>query len=178
MPVASKIVLTAGLALVMSSPSLWAQQGAAKGEAKAVSETVLLLEFTASDVKMAGDVVPNLLGMGQEKQLSRLEVSNLDAEISYIEGALVFQEFKTFSVWREDRMESFFQPIGGVNDLEMTLRIFRPELLAQSDVHGLGSISDVSVSYRNTGNDSAGDADIDAVTVICPGEQADCKPSN
>ena len=178
MPVSLKIVLTAGLALMMSASSLLAQQDAAQGEATPVSKTVLVLEFTASDVKMAGDVVPNLLEMGQEKQLSRLEVSDLDAEVSYIEGALVFQEFEAFSLWREDRMESFFQPVGGMEDLEMTLHIFRPELLAQSDVHGTGALSDVSVSYRNTGNDSAGDADIDAVTVICPGDQADCKPSN
>lgn len=178
MPVASKTVLTAGLALVASTSSLWAQQDAAQGESTAAWETVLVLEFSATDVTMAGDVVPDLLEMGQEKQLSRLDVADLGAEISRVEGALVFQEFEAFSLWREDKMESFFQPVGGVSDLKMSLRIFRPELLAQSNVPGMDPIDDVSVSYRNTGNDSAGDADIDAVTVICPGEQADCKPSN
>ncbi|WP_370159307.1 hypothetical protein [Limimaricola soesokkakensis] len=116
--------------------------------------------------------------MGREKQLSRLEVPDLGAEISRVEGALVFQEFEAFSLWREDKMESFFQPVGGVSDLKMSLRIFRPDLLAQSNVPGMDPIGDVAVSYSNTGNESAGDADIDAVTVICPGDQADCKPSN
>lgn len=178
MPFASKTVLTSGLALVMSSSSLWAQQDAAPSAPTAASEVVIVLEFTVPDVEMAGDVVPDLLKMSQEKQLSRLEVSDLGAEIIGVEGALVFQEFEAFSLWREDRMESFFQPVGGMNDLEMSLRIFRPELLAQSAVPGMDSIGDVSVSYHNTGNDSAGDADIDAVTVICPDDQADCNPSN
>ncbi|MCZ4260608.1 hypothetical protein O4G76_07105 [Limimaricola sp. G21655-S1] len=178
MPVASKTVLTAGLALVASTSSLWAQQDAAQGEPTAGWDTVLVLEFVAPEVRVAGDVVPDLLEMGREKQLSRLEVPDLGAEISRVEGALMFQEFEAFSLWRKDKMESFFQPVGGVNDLDMSLRIFRPELLAQSNVPGMDPIGDVAVSYRNTGNDSAGDADIDAVTVICPGDQADCKPSN
>lgn len=178
MPVASKTVLIAGLALVASTSSLWAQQDAAQDEPTAAWETVLVLEFSAMDVNMGRNAVSNLLEMGQEKQLSRLEVPGLSAEVSRVEGALVFQDFETFSLWREDRMEGFFQPVGGMNDLDMSLRVFRPELLAQSKVPGMEPIGDVSVSYRNTGNDSAGDADIDAVTVICPGDQADCKPSN
>ncbi|WP_334061063.1 hypothetical protein [Limimaricola cinnabarinus] len=178
MPVASKTVLTGGLALVASASSLWAQQDATQNEPTAAWETVIVLEFSATEVKMAGDAVPNLLEMGKETQLSRLEVPDLGAEVSRVEGALVFQDFGTFSLWREDRMEGFFQPVGGMNDLDMSLRIFRPDLLAQSNVPGMDPIGDVAVSYRNTGNESAGDADIDAVTVICPGDQADCKPSN
>jgi len=175
---ASKTVLTAGLALVASASSLWAQQNATQNEPTAAWETVVVLEFFAPDVQMAGDAVSDLLEMGREEQLSRLEVPDLGAEVSRVEGALVFQEFEAFSLWREDRMEGFFQPVGGMNDLDVSLRIFRPDLLAQSDVPGREPIGDVSVSYRNTGNESAGDADIDAVTVICPGDQADCKPSN
>ncbi|MEP0316306.1 hypothetical protein [Hyphomonas sp.] len=178
MPVASKTILAGGLALVVSASALSAQQDTAQDEPTAASETVLVLEFSAMDVSLAGDAMPQLLEMGRETQLSRLEVPDLVADASRVEGALVFQDFETFSLWREDRMEGFFQPVGGMSDLNMSLRVFRPELLAQSNVPGMEPIGDVSVSYRNTDNDAAGDADIDAVTVICPGEQADCKPSN
>lgn len=141
-------------------------------------EAVAVLEFTANDVNMERDVVSNVLDIAQEPSLSRLEISNLTAETSRVVGALVFDEIEAFSVWRKEKMESFFQPIGEMTELDTTLRIFRPELLAQSDVQGLSSLRDVSITYRNSDNDSAGDADIDAVTVICPGDQADCKPSN
>lgn len=61
----------------------------------------------------------------------------------------------------------------------MALQAFRPDLLGESDPRAaMGSLDSMSVEYVNIGHDAAGASDIDAVTVVCPGDGAKCKPSN
>ncbi|WP_089885369.1 hypothetical protein [Citreimonas salinaria] len=56
-------------------------------------------------------------------------------------------------------MQTFFEPVIGVDALDETLRIFRPLLLETNVMPGgTGAFDDVSVSHRKSGNDAAGDA--------------------
>ena len=58
------------------------------------------------------------------------------------------------------------------------MRIVQPEELAKAGATDLSQIADdISIIYSNSDNESEGDADIDAVTVIC-GDGAQCEPSN
>lgn len=92
-----------------------------------------------------------------------------------LKGKLVCETEDAYAAWAENDLVTTFAPLGGIASVAR-LDISRPEANASSRMGG-GS-GDTSITYQNTGNDATGDADIDAVTVICPGDYADCKPSN
>ncbi|CUH40195.1 hypothetical protein JSE7799_02925 [Jannaschia seosinensis] len=174
-----KTTLAAGLLLSGLSSPIQAQDTAQDESSAQSTVPVVVYEFAATEVGAEPNLVAAMLNMAEEPQLSRLEVTDVSADTSGLEGALVFEGLESFSLWREDGMQSFFEQLGGVGSLDTTLRIFRPNLMAKGYLDGTGNaLEEVSVNYRNSGNDSAGDADIDAVTVVCPGDHADCKPSN
>lgn len=106
-------------------------------------------------MSLEGDPVSATLEMAEEPRVSRLEVSDISSGAARVEGALVFEGLESFSLWRESELERFLQPIGGEAVSDTTLRIFRPELVAKGAQPNSGSpLGDVSISYRNSENDS------------------------
>lgn len=178
MSVIARLPVAIGLTLALSFP-IEAQETGQEDTDAPSSVPVIVFEVSVPRAVADGSLLAVILDMAEAPQLSRVQVSDLFADASGVDATLVFEGLETFSLWRENEMEPFLRPLGGMAGANVTLRIFRSDLLAtghpQQTAAGLG---DVSVTYRNSGNDSAGDADIDAVTVICPGDDADCKPSN
>jgi hypothetical protein len=172
--------------LALSLPSHSGAQQDRNSPGVDAGATVVVVEFMATDLQIEGGAASAALELAQEPQLADLDISVVavpdgsgDDDQRYdLDGALVFPAVEAFETWRDDRMQDYFAPVGGLSRLATSMRVFRPGLVAQAE-SGMGSgLEDVSITYRNTGNDSAGDSDIDAVTVICPGDHADCKPSN
>ncbi|MXO84573.1 hypothetical protein GRI38_00805 [Altererythrobacter aurantiacus] len=94
-----------------------------------------------------------------------------------VRATIVFESMAHFLSWRETEMAQFFDAFGQNIEIR-SVRIVRPEELAKAGASDLSQIADdIAITYRNSGNESEGDADIDAVTVIC-GDGAQCKPSN
>ncbi|SFP47660.1 hypothetical protein [Tranquillimonas alkanivorans] len=176
----SRLAPLCALILAAAPGPLAAQDQAGQDAPAPSSDTVVVFEFTATDVQAEGDLTARILGMAEAPQVARVVTSGPPSDgATRVEGALVFDGLDAFSTWRESEMEPFFQPVGGTSGLDTTLRIFRADLVAAGNPDGAGgALGDVSVTYHNSDNDSAGDADIDAVTVVCPGDHADCKPSN
>ncbi|WP_375259271.1 hypothetical protein [Citreimonas sp.] len=152
----------------------------------AAPDTVIVVEFRALDLAIDGGAVDAALALADTPHLADLDISvasgtpdaGRDGARYDLDGALVFSDLDSFSSWKEDGMTGFFDPVGGLAQVATSMRVFRPNLLAQADDGMRSGFEDVSIRYRNSGNDAAGDSDIDAVTVLCPGDHADCKPSN
>lgn len=124
-----------GLSVVVGlSIPIQAQNSSQEQEQPTTAEAsapVILLEFSASKVP-DGDAITAFLDMAADPRVSRLEVSGLFGSIGTVDGTLVFQSPDAFSRWRENGMEPFFQPVGGMSAVDATLRGFRPALLAKS----------------------------------------------
>ena len=116
------------------------------------------------------------LKMAQEPFVARIDVPS-GSEGSLM-GTLVFDDPEAFTAFREGGMNAFFEPLGDPSTVQMDLTVFRPDLVREGDPSASGGLGGFSVNYSNDDNRSAGDADIDAVTVVCPGENAECSPSN
>jgi hypothetical protein len=174
----ARMAAAIALSMAASFPAM-AQESEPGRPASGPDAPVVVFEFTATDVAAEGDLIASVLEMAAAPQVSRLVASDPSADAARVEGALVFDGLDAFSRWRETEMDAFLQPVGGMAGLETTVRVFRAGLLAKGYPREAGGgLGDVSITYRNSGNKAAGDADIDAVTVICPGDDADCKPSN
>lgn len=94
-----------------------------------------------------------------------------------VRGTVVFSSMDEFLAWRETEMTRFFSAFGQNIEIR-SVRIVQPEELAKAGATDLSQIADdISIIYSNSDNESEGDADIDAVTVIC-GDGAQCEPSN
>jgi hypothetical protein len=124
--------------------------------------------------------IGGVIARANEPQLARLVLRDPPNEPASVHGTLLFSDVAELAAWRQSRMADFLAPMGGADELRTTIRIVNRDLL---NAYGLGNpdsaLENLSITYTNTGNDaSGGDADIDAVTVVCPGDFADCSPSN
>lgn len=123
--------------------------------------------------------IADVLAQAEAPQLARLVVRDPPDEPANVNGTLLFADVAALVAWRQTQMEDFLTPMGGADEVETTIRLVNRELL---DAYGLGrsdmGLENLSVTYTNADNASDGDADIDAVTVVCPGDFADCSPSN
>ncbi|XBQ16624.1 MAG: hypothetical protein ABL308_01825 [Oceanicaulis sp.] len=204
MPLTTRRLLTAVLAAVgtwaANTGSASAQDRGASAAAGQQASTLVVLEFetvTASAKDQSGGQdrsansdsaqaresdpvsVPGVLARAETPQLARLKLRERPDAPTAVDGLLIFEDVSALTAWRQTRMDSFFEPMGGAGAIEMKIRLVDKALLEQ---YGLGGpdtpIENVSITYENTGNEADGDADIDAVTVICPGDFAECDPSN
>ena len=140
---------------------------------RADASPTVVFDFTLAEPQ-GEDYVNEGLEMAQDPHVARLSVSADAAS-----GSLVFEDFDAFTEWRETEMGAFFEPLGGPEVVETSLRVTRADLLRASDpLAATDAMGSVSIEYSSSGNEATGDADVDAVTVICPGDDADCKPSN
>lgn len=107
----------------------------------------------------------------------RVRSLRFDREGPQLTGILAFESIQEFEEWGASGFEEFIAPFGPDASLR-SLRFVRPNHSVIGDNDALAALAErIQVSYRNTGNEAEGDADIDAVTVIC-GDGATCKPSN
>ncbi|EKE43275.1 hypothetical protein OCGS_2612 [Oceaniovalibus guishaninsula JLT2003] len=137
---------------------------------------VAVLDFT---VELGADIDPvaAVTQMAQSEHLARLD-TDPDLAIG-TSGKLVFQDPADYATWLQEEADTFFGPVGGLEAVNLNALVFRPDLLSISDPEALlAGLENLSIRYVNMGNRSDGDADIDAVTVVCTGRGADCKPSN
>lgn len=92
-------------------------------------------------------------------------------------AVLVFNDRADFLTWQETQSGRFWTELGNSAKIR-SVTVSDRRLL---DMAGLGRAGmlpeNVSVTYENTGETADGDADIDAVTVICS-DGAICEPSN
>ena len=140
---------------------------------RADASPTVVFDFTLAELQ-GEDYVDEGLEMAQDPHVARLSVSADAAS-----GSLVFEDLATFTEWRETEMGAFFEPLGGPDVVETSLRVTRADLLRATDpLAATDAMGSVSIEYSSSGNEATGDADVDAVTVICPGDDADCKPSN
>lgn len=142
-------------------------------DAQDAGTAVVVLEFSAPEAR-AGDLVATAAEMARAPFVARIEVAGSGADRDGASGTLVFQDLDRFLDWRGRDMAAFFEPLGGLDAVSRTVRVDRPGLLARTQG---GTAHGARIAYVNRDNDAAGDADIDAVTVLCSGD-ADCKPSN
>jgi hypothetical protein len=141
-----------------------------------VPPLVVRVEFGA-ELPGGDDVISAGTELAGPDYVARVDVS--PEPDGMVTGTRVFEDVAAFSNWRSDDMEEYFGPIGGAAGVAMDVTVFRPEALRRSDPDSfLGGLEGLSIHYANTGNHAAGDADIDAVTVICTGGDARCAPSN
>lgn len=123
--------------------------------------------------------VADVIARADEPHLARLVLRDPPGEPVSVEGTLLFGDVDALVTWRRTRMADFLQPMGGARAIETTIRVVNRDLLGE---YGLGNrasnLENLQVTYTNTGNTADGDADIDAVTVVCPGDFANCSPSN
>lgn len=103
--------------------------------------------------------------------VARLSVGDDD-----FSGLMVFQTEDEFVAWRNGPMLEIAGQVGGGATITSARLVF-PGRLPGSSGELAKLAGDVSITYKNADNESEGDADIDAVTVIC-GDGADCQPSN
>ena len=180
------IVLTAGLSAASAQQGGSGQERApaARGDARQAQQgqdarqmparPTVVMTFTVEDAQ-AEDLVSTATDLARAPFVAQLVVSPQESAAS---GTLVFRSPQRFSDWRSNRMETFFGRFGEAASIETTLRMFRADLLRTSDPRAGANVGGVSIAYSNADNDAAGDADIDAVTVVCPGDDAECSPSN
>lgn len=139
---------------------------------------VVVLDFDARGIRSGEEVLPELLGLAESPQLAELTLSPGDEPSA--SGSLVFEGLDAFETWRDEDAQAFFDAFGDGATIERTVRIRRGALAAlagRDGSVGLGGLERVSIDYSTEDNEATGDADIDAVTVLC-GEGADCEPSN
>ena len=112
-------------------------------------------------------------------QDARIAEVTLAPEAGKISGTIVLEDPNAFADLQDGGFDTLFAPLGGAESVEMQMTAFRPALLRMADPEALmEGMGELTIEYTNTGNDSEGDADIDAVTVICTGPDAKCTPSN
>ena len=124
--------------------------------------------------------IPEVLARAEAPELARLVLNDPPDAPASAEGTLLFDDVASLARWRQRRMEDFLAPMGGEDAVTTTIRIVNKDVLG---AYGLGGtragLENLSITYTNTGHDTGGaDADIDAVTVVCPGDFAECSPSN
>ena len=124
--------------------------------------------------------VAGVLTGADAPQLARLVLRDPPDAPASAEGTLLFGDLAALAEWRQTDMDDFLAPMGGADAVATTIRVVNKDTLA---AYGLGGtqtgLENLSITYTNTGNDTGGaDADIDAVTVVCPGDFAECSPSN
>ena len=176
---APRLALLALVAAALGAPAVAQQQAQANAEAASAERSerreaarpVAALEFSAQDVQ-AQDLLGTAADLGAHEFVARMEA---DPTAGGASGRLVFEGLETFANWRETQRDSFFAPLDA-GRIETRLTLFRPGLLRRGDPQA--EAGSVSVRYVNSDNDAAGDADMDAVTVVCPGDDAECSPSN
>ena len=157
-----------------------APPGSVPTVANETEPAAVVVSFLAEGLSSDVDATAVVLGMAAQPYVAEVGTSERRGEdgedtTANLRGKLVFESEATYEAWVSGDMDDLFAPLGGVSEVAR-LDISRPEASASSSV---GAVSrDMSITYQNTGNDAEGDADIDAVTVICPGDYADCKPSN
>ncbi|PRY94477.1 hypothetical protein BCF33_0067 [Hasllibacter halocynthiae] len=136
-------------------------------------DLVMVVRFAADE---AVDISPEAFAtLAGRPFVAQLDLSAAEGP----RGTLVFRSVGAFENWRRDERGEFYETFGGADAVEEESLAFRPDLLAISDPEELlAGLKTLSIAYVNTGNDSKGDADIDAVTVVCPGLGAECSPSN
>lgn len=132
----------------------------------------VVLQFKAADVQQ-GNLPVRAAALAVEPYVRRVRFSG--EEDGKASGVLLFDDVERFSRWRETEMAGFFALLGPGATIQ-SVKISRSDGLSGPDGDLLG-IGDVSIQYRNAENEAEGDADIDAVTVIC-GDGAECEPSN
>jgi hypothetical protein len=137
---------------------------------------VVSIDFTA-----VADGVDDPLGAAAE--LARddriASVTAITGADTAITGTLVVESLDAFAELRGGAMDDLFAPVGGADAVSFVMTAFRPSLLRTSDPETLlDGLDELTIEYTNTGNHAAGDSDIDAVTVICTGGDANCTPSN
>ncbi|WP_156032403.1 hypothetical protein [Parvularcula oceani] len=181
-----------------------AQDRSARGDSAPLPASLVVLEFSSAQNEESGTgdgssangqsrgnnarpgdsarskvSVAGVLEQADAPQLSRLVLRDQPDAPATVEGALIFADIAALAEWRDRRMQDFFEPMGGPDAMQTTIRVVNRDLMAR---YGLGSadmpLEEVSITYANEGNDAGGDADIDAITVICPGDFSDCDPSN
>lgn len=133
----------------------------------------LVVHFTASNIQPR-TIAARAAAIAQEPYVGRIRFSR--REEGSASGVLLFDDINSFTGWRDGTMEGFFDALGPEATVQ-SVRIMRPEQLRASGGDELLGLGDVKIQYSNAGNEADGDADIDAVTVIC-GEGANCEPSN
>ena len=174
MRILGPFLLSLGLA---ASPALaQSTDGASTDEPDAPAPPVAVIGFTVSGV--AGrDALRAALDLASSPHLARLTTPREDAGEA-MRGRLVFDSPDAARDWLEQDLETWSAPLQGA-ELVLSAEIYREDLLRRSDMQTvLDGLDELDIAYRNTGNDAAGDSDIDAVTVVCTGTEADCKPSN
>lgn len=152
-----------------ASPSSETDEQGSVGSVEAV------VQFEARSGSSDEAIVPVITQAASQPHVAKLTLSQSDR--TRVSGTLLFETMEGFETWRSSDMQPFFDQFG--EEFSVTsLRVRLPRELARASDNGLASIADdINIAYRNTGNDADGDADIDAVTVIC-GDGADCTPSN
>lgn len=150
-----------------------AEQGTDGAAEREAAGPLVVLDFSARQIA-SDDAFSAISEMADEPHAAKLAVS-ADRAAS---GVLVFDDIEAFSDWRQTAMADFFEPLGPVESVDISLQIYRPGLLRLSDPERLADgFGRAVVEYVNKENDAAGDSDIDAQTVFCaPG--ASCSPSN
>ncbi|SDY92553.1 hypothetical protein [Citreimonas salinaria] len=175
--------LCVGFLTAAAASAPFAQQ---QDDAPEARDVVVVVAFSATGLALENNAVNAVIELARDPNLSDVEVSVAEPEPNEngpsnrydLDGALVFSKLASFTQWHEKHMDNYFAPVGGLDAVETSFHVARPDLLELKDLGAEHGLEDVSISYSNSGNDAAGDADIDAVTVICPGDHADCKPSN
>ena len=138
-------------------------------------------EQRSSEAQQADPIsIAGILARADAPELARLVLRDPPDAPASAEGTLLFGDVAELARWRQTRMEDFLAPMGGADAVATTVRVVNHDVLA---AYGLGGprtgLENLSITYTNTGNDTGGaDADIDAVTVVCPGDFAECSPNN
>lgn len=142
---------------------------------ESLPDIVAVLSFSAATT--GGDPLATAAELARDPRAARVALRRDAGEA--ITGRLVFEDVAALEAFRADGMADYFAPVGGMDSVEVEMTAFRPALLRRSDAEALlDGLDSLSITYSNDGNRAAGDADIDAVTVICTGGDADCTPSN
>ncbi|WP_338243775.1 hypothetical protein [Aurantiacibacter hainanensis] len=138
-------------------------------------EAAILMRFEMQNTTLSSGMLSAATQSATQPNVARLGLE--DGETGEVSGLLVFATIDEFAAWRESSMDSFFGNFGEDASFR-SVRIIRPANAELSGRSGLSQLADeIRISYQNAENEAAGDADIDAVTVIC-GDGAECTPSN
>ena len=164
------------LACIAAAAALAAPPLSAQPEGAGDAPPVAVLSFTVSGLA-PGAVMGAALDLAASEHLARLRTPPEGSD-EQLRGALVFRGIEAARAWIEGEMADWRAPVGEA-EIDMGLELYREDLLRMSDVETvLAGLEELDIEYTNTGNDAEGDSDIDAVTVVCTGDDPDCEPSN
>lgn len=142
------------------------------GRLSAQRPAAVVLHYSVTGVQ-SDSLLARATAIAAEPHVARVRMAG---EGKSSKGVLVFASLEDYASWRERRMAGFFNGFGPGATVE-SVRILRPDQIEKSQAMDLLGIGDVNIQYRNADNEAEGDADIDAVTVICA-DGAECEPSN